>query len=90
MGATVAHGSDIYLFVDPAASITRVRFWLGPKKGTPYHIEMSAPFDLAGTASDGSALPFTVPDNAGPFTITSEVTFTNGSVQKTTVTLQLT
>jgi hypothetical protein len=90
MGETVAHGSDIYLFVDPAASITRVRFWLGPKKGTPNHIEMSAPFDLAGTASDGSANPFTVPDSPGPFMVTAEVTFTNGSVQKTSVTLLLT
>ena len=90
MGATVAGGSDIYLFVDPTGSIKQVRFWLGRRRGTPYHVDKVAPFDLAGSAPDGSAQPFTVPDAPGPFVVSVEVTFTNGSVQNTKVTLQLT
>ena len=88
MGAKVARGSDIYLFVDPAAAITRVRFWFGSKKGSPDHVESSAPFDLAGTASDGTANPYTVGGTTGSFSITVEVTFANGSISTTKVTLQ--
>jgi hypothetical protein len=88
MGAKVARGSDIYLFVDPAAAITRVRFWFGSKKGSPDHIENSAPFDLAGSASDGTANPYTVSGTTGSFSITVEVTFASGSISTTKVTLQ--
>ncbi len=88
MGATVARGSNIYMFVDPAAAITRVRFWFGSKKGSPDHVENSAPFDLAGTASDGTANPYTVSGSSGSFSITVEVTFANGSISTTKVTLQ--
>jgi hypothetical protein len=87
-GAKVARGSDIYLFVDPAAAITRVRFWFGSKKGSPDHIENSAPFDLAGSASDGTANPYTVSGTTGSFSITVEVTFASGSISTTKVTLQ--
>lgn len=87
-GASVARGSNIYLFVDPAAAITRVRFWFGSKKGSPDHVENSAPFDLAGTASDGTANPYTVSGSPGSFSITVEVTFANGSISTTKVTLQ--
>jgi hypothetical protein len=87
-GATVAHGSNIFVFVDPAAAITRVRFWFGSKKGTPDHVENSAPFDLAGTASDGTANPYKVADSIGFFSITAEVTFADGSISTTKVTLQ--
>jgi hypothetical protein len=88
MGAPVPSGSNIYLFVDPASSITRVKFWFGSKNGSPDHIESSAPFDLAGTASDGTANPYKVSGSPGSFSITVEVTFANGSVTTTKVTLQ--
>ena len=85
---TTPLGDIIYLFVDPAATITQVRFWFGSKKGTPDHVESSAPFDLAGTASDGTANPYKVSDTIGFFSITAEVTFTDGSISTTKVTLQ--
>ncbi|MEP6660585.1 MAG: hypothetical protein ABJD24_11775 [Acidimicrobiales bacterium] len=88
MGATVPRGSNIYMFVDPAAEITRVRFWFGSKKGSPDHVENSAPFDLAGTASDGNANPYTVSGSTGSFSITVEVTFANGSISTSKVTLK--
>ena len=86
----MAGGSDIYLFVESTDSIKQVRFWLGRRHGNPYHVEKVAPFDLAGAAPDGAAQPFTVPDAPGAFVVSVEVTFTNGSVQNTRVTLQLT
>jgi hypothetical protein len=48
-----------YVFVEPSSGASRVRFWLDnpSMSGTPTTTEKSAPWDFAGTAKDGAALP---------------------------------
>jgi hypothetical protein len=72
-GETVS--GDIYVFVDwPGASV--VRFYLDNPEhtGAPDRVENHYPFDLGGTAPDGSAWAFDA-DTLGPgaHTITVEV-----------------
>ncbi|MGH2657153.1 MAG: purple acid phosphatase family protein [Actinomycetota bacterium] len=49
----------IHVFVEPSSGPSRVRFWLDnpSMSGTPTKTENGAPWDFAGTASNGSALP---------------------------------
>jgi hypothetical protein len=81
-GATVA--GDIYAFVDPATSVRRVRFFVDDPQmtGAPRQTENNAPWDLAGTASNGTALPFDtaqLPD--GPHTVTAAVERDTGATE---------
>jgi len=71
-----------YVFATPASGVKRVSFYIDdPKRArTPYHVEAAPPFDLAGTASDGSALPFDTKKLAdGAHTVTAAVRLTAGS-----------
>ena len=57
-GQTVS--GQIYVFVAPQTGIRRVRFYIDnpTMTGTPNKIENGAPYDLAGTANNGTALPY--------------------------------
>ena len=82
-GATTA--GDVYVFVPAGSSITRVRFWLDDpdRSGAVLKDERNGPWDLAGTAKDGSALPFDTTDLAdGAHSVTALVTHGDGSTQE--------
>src|SRR5207237_10720035 len=73
-GQTVA--GTIYVFVSPASGVTRVRFWLDNPQmsGTPRQTEGAAPWDFAGTATNGTANPTNTTTIAnGSHTITAAV-----------------
>src|SRR5215218_3612775 len=79
----------IYTFVKSQQGISRVRFFLDPPKsllehpkvaGTPLLTEGAAPYDLAGTAADGSAKPYDTTKLAnGRHTITAAVDKADGT-----------
>jgi hypothetical protein len=81
-GLTVS--GDIYVFVDPGAGIDQARFYLDDplRLGPPIQIEGVFQFDFAGTASDGTAMPYNtlnLPD--GPHSITVESDLTGGGTE---------
>jgi hypothetical protein len=72
----------IYVYTLPHAGPTQVRFWLDDPAmaGTPRKVENGAPWDFAGTASDGSALPFdTSKLTPGQHTITAAIDVPGGA-----------
>ncbi|MFO1417452.1 MAG: PKD domain-containing protein [Methylotetracoccus sp.] len=75
-----------YLFASYGPGVQRVEFWLDdpiPTEpvGEPIRIETLAPFDLVGTAPDGSAKPFAGRDlEPGLHTLTIQVTRDDGTV----------
>ena len=84
-GATLA--DDVYVFTTPDAGIDRVRFWLDnpTMSGTPRKTEGNGPFDFAGTAADGSALPFdTNSISNGTHSITAALDLVDGTTQVVT------
>ncbi|MGH7357551.1 MAG: purple acid phosphatase family protein, partial [Candidatus Rokuibacteriota bacterium] len=50
----------IYVFVSPSSGASRVRFFIDDENmtGSPDKVELFPPWDLAGTAANGVALPF--------------------------------
>ena len=71
----------IYIFTLPEAGPTRVRFWLDDPAmaGTPRKVEGNAPWDFAGSATDGSALPFDASRLApGAHTVTAAIDLPTG------------
>ena len=77
----------IYVFVAPDAGASQVRFWLDnpTASGTPRKTEKNAPWDFAGSAPDGSALPFDTTSLAdGVHTITAAVTLSTGGSEVVT------
>jgi hypothetical protein len=79
-GRTVA--GRIYVFTLPHEGATRVRFWLDDPtmSGAPRKVESNAPWDFAGSASDGTALPFdTSRLSSGTHTITAAIDIPGGS-----------
>ncbi|HEX5948431.1 MAG TPA: metallophosphoesterase family protein [Actinomycetota bacterium] len=54
-----ALSETVYIFLSPSSGASRVRFWLDipSMSGTPTKTETNAPWDFAGTASNGTALP---------------------------------
>jgi N-acetylneuraminic acid mutarotase/glucose/arabinose dehydrogenase len=73
-GQTVSN--NIYVFSSPTAGVSRVRFWLDNPSmtGTPTKIEKGAPFDFAGTETNGTAKPFnTTTLSDGPHSITASI-----------------
>jgi hypothetical protein len=73
---------NIFVFVGDAPGISQVRFWLDQPAmtGAPRKVESGAPWDFAGTATNGSAKKFdTRKVSNGSHTITAEVT-ANGQV----------
>jgi hypothetical protein len=73
---------NAYVFTTPDSGVKRVSFYIDDAKMTrpPFRVENWAPFDLAGTASNGSAVPFDTKKLAdGAHTITAAVLLTGGS-----------
>jgi hypothetical protein len=71
---------NVYVFVQPDPDATRVRFWLdAPISQPPTHTENTAPFDFAGTATNGNAAPFdTRPLRRGLHVIRATVDYPGG------------
>ena len=83
-GRTFVQPAAIRVFTTPTTSARRVRFYLddATMSRTPYSIDASAPFDLAGTASDGSAIGLdTSRLSAAQHTVTAAVETTNGKTR---------
>jgi parallel beta-helix repeat protein len=68
--------SPIYVFVPSRRTITKVAFALD---GLMHNLESSRPFDFNGTASDGTARPWS--PTAGRHTITAKITLKEGEVR---------
>jgi hypothetical protein len=84
-GQTVA--GAIYVFLTPESGVGRARFYLDDPQmtGTPRKIESGAPYDFAGSASDGSAIAFdTTTQDDGLHTITATVELTTGGTEVVT------
>jgi len=90
-GSTVS--ANIYVSVSPESEIVQVRFFLDDP-GTvnpPFHVENFASYDFAGTASDGTALPFDTATIAnGSHTITAAIDVSTGGTQVVTSTFTVT
>src|SRR3954451_17920442 len=74
----------VYIFTAPSDGVREVRFWLDDpdRSGAPRLVEKGAPHDFAGSAKDGSALPFdTKVLAAGAHTVTAEIVPTTGANQ---------
>jgi len=83
-GRTYIQPADVFVFVTPTASTKHVRFYLDDTtmSGAPRNIDSSAPFDFAGTASDGSAVALDVGSlSIAAHTITAAVETTRGKTQ---------
>lgn len=75
-GATASGAAYAFVSADPAA-VQEVRFWLDDpsRSGPPTAVERSAPYDLSGTASGGTAVAWDTGRLAdGPHTVTVAVT----------------
>src|SRR5262249_46652650 len=73
---------NAYVFTTPDGGVKRVSFYIDDSKmtRTPIWVENWSPFDLAGTASNGSALPFDTKKLAdGAHTVTAALLLTSGS-----------
>jgi mannan endo-1,4-beta-mannosidase len=78
-GATVQ--SAIYVFV-PSSGVSRVSFWVDnpSRSGSAFSTDSSGPFDLAGTASNGTAKPFdTRTLSEGSHSVAARVRHTDGT-----------
>ncbi|WP_341936704.1 Kelch repeat-containing protein [Marinimicrobium sp. C2-29] len=74
---------DIFVFTAPDSGVSSVDFYLNDPghAGSPYKKEGAAPYDLAGTAYNGSAQPLdTTLLAAGNYTVTAELKLSNGSL----------
>src|SRR4051794_14584300 len=81
LAGAVVEGS-VYIFTVPSTGVREVRFWLDDpdRTGAPRMVEKGAPHDFAGSAKDGSALPFdTKVLAAGAHTVTAEIVPTSGA-----------
>jgi purple acid phosphatase-like protein/calcineurin-like phosphoesterase family protein len=86
-GKTV--GGSIYVFVSPATGATQVRFYLDDpqRTGSPIKTEGAAPWDFAGTATNGTANPYATTTLAnGPHAITAGVDKSGGGTDVLTAT----
>jgi hypothetical protein len=80
-GQSYAQSSAIFVFVSPTTGVVSVKFYLDDptRSGTPRRVELAAPYDFAGTASDGSAYGFSLNSlSAGSHTITAATLRTDG------------
>ena len=81
-GASVA--GSIYVFTGPDTGVTRVRFFLDNPgmTGPPRRTESNAPFDFAGTATNGAAQPFNTAQVAnGAHVITAALDLAAGGTE---------
>jgi hypothetical protein len=72
-----ALAGNVFVFTSPDVGVKEVSFWVDDPamSGTAFKREKNAPFDLAGTASDGGALPYDTTDlTDGQHTITAQLT----------------
>lgn len=77
-----ALSGNVYIFVPAAAGITRVRFFVDDPNmaGSPRTIERSAPWDFAGTANNGTAIPFNASNlPSGSHVVTASIDRSDGS-----------
>ena len=83
-GKTYSQPAEIFVFVTPTTSAKRVRFYLDDTtmSSAPRNVASIAPFDFAGTASDGSAVALDVGSlSIAAHTITAAVETTNGKTR---------
>lgn len=76
-----SRAGNLYIFAAPATNVGRVRFWLDDPNFTKKarKTESNAPFDFAGTATNGSALPFSTGSlSSGAHTISAVVDLASG------------
>jgi len=81
-GQTVT--GNIYVFVSPQTGVNQVRFFLDNPgmSGTPIKVENNAPWDFAGTASNGTANPYNSSQlTFGSHTITAAIDLSSGGTQ---------
>lgn len=84
-GAAVA--GKVYVFATPDPGTKQVRFWLDAASpaaptGTPAQTENTAPYDLRGTAADGSAVAFDpLALGTGTHSLTAQATMSDGSTR---------
>lgn len=84
-GFSTASNSNIYVFSGPDTNVARVVFWLDDPNpsnptGLPVKTENLGPFDFAGTATGGTAYPFSTSSlSVGTHRITIRVTKTDGT-----------
>ena len=79
-GSTVK--GQIYVFVRDSENLDKVDFYLDSRRRTkpPVRTETEPPFDLAGTAADGTAVPYDTKGLAeGSHSIKVVLTWTNGT-----------
>ena len=80
-GSTV--NGKIYVFVRNSKNLDKVAFYIDSpqwRKATPVRTDKKAPFDLAGTATDGTARPYNTAKLAdGTHTIRVVMTWANGT-----------
>jgi hypothetical protein len=72
----------IYVFVENSEALEKVDFYLDRRWRTkpPVQTDTNPPFDLAGTAADGAALPYDTTKLAdGPHTIRAVLTWSDGT-----------
>ncbi|WP_413450013.1 metallophosphoesterase family protein [Georgenia phoenicis] len=82
---------DVHVFVTPETGLSKVEFFVDDPqlRRKPYKSEGNAPWDLAGSATDGSALPYDTWGLAdGAHTVTARLTSTSGA--RSTVTAAFT
>ncbi len=83
---------SVYVFLTPATGVTRVRFYLDnpAATGTPTKTEATAAYDLAGTATNGTALPYSTAALApGQHSVTAAVDKTGGGTDVVTSTFTI-
>ncbi len=69
------------MFLDPAAGVSAVEFYIDSLESSPNRIERRAPFDFGGTAPDGLAIgwsPWSI--EPGEHTIFAKVFATDGAI----------
>jgi N-acetylneuraminic acid mutarotase/glucose/arabinose dehydrogenase len=79
----------IYVFVAPQTGITQVRFFVNDPSmtGAPAQTEKLAPYDLAGTAANGTAQPYSTAGlPAGTNSVTAAVDTSTGGTEVVTAT----
>ena len=83
-GKSYAQSTKIHVFTTPTTEARRVRFYLDDTSmsRTPRYIDSAAPFDFAGTASDGTAVALDLSTlSASTHTITAAVETTRGKTR---------
>ncbi len=78
---------DVYVFTDPSSGTKQVSFYID---GGLAKTEYAAPYDLAGTASDGSAYPFHSSSlSEGSHTLTARISLIGGGTETLNATVSV-